>query len=69
VKANRLYCKDKRKLYCSLSEEISLEGSSEKTKHVLVFSCEQNSGQHRDIKTGNKSFERVGEFRYMWEHQ
>jgi hypothetical protein len=36
----------------------------EKTKYMLV-SCDQNAGQNRDIKIGNRSFENMSQFKYL----
>jgi sorting nexin-29 len=46
------------------SKEIGLEVNIEKTKYMLV-SCDQNAGQNRDIKIGNRSFENVSHFKYL----
>jgi hypothetical protein len=35
----------------------------EKTKYMLM-SRDQNAGQNRDIKIGNRSFENVSQFKY-----
>jgi hypothetical protein len=37
------------------SKEVGLEENIEKTKYMLV-SRDQNAGQNRDIKVGNRSF-------------
>jgi hypothetical protein len=46
------------------SKEFGLEVSTEKTKCVLL-SRHQNAEQNHDIKTGNRCFENVGQFRYL----
>jgi hypothetical protein len=46
------------------SKEVGLEVNVEKTKYMLV-SRDQNAGQNRDIKIGNRSFENVSQFKYM----
>jgi hypothetical protein len=46
------------------SMEVGLEVNIEKTKYVLV-SRDQNAGQNRDIKIGNRSFENVSQFKYL----
>jgi hypothetical protein len=46
------------------SKEVGLEVNVEKTKYMLV-SRDQNAGQNRDIKIGNRSFENVSQFRYL----
>jgi hypothetical protein len=40
------------------SKEVGLEVNVEKTKYMLV-SRDQNAGQNREIKIGNRSFENV----------
>jgi hypothetical protein len=46
------------------SKEVGLEINVEKTKCMLV-SHDQNAGQNRDIKIGNRSFENVSQFKYL----
>jgi hypothetical protein len=46
------------------SKEVGLEVNVEKAKYMLV-SRDQNAGQDRDIKIGNRSFENVSEFKYL----
>jgi hypothetical protein len=46
------------------SKEIRLEVNAEKTKYV-VTSRNQNAGHNHNIKTDNKSFERVEEVKYL----
>jgi hypothetical protein len=46
------------------SKEFGLEGNVEKTKYMLV-SRDQNAGQSREIKIGNRSFENVSQFKYL----
>jgi hypothetical protein len=46
------------------SKEVGLEVNVEKTKYMLV-SQDQNAGQNRDIKVGNRSFENVSQFKYL----
>jgi hypothetical protein len=46
------------------SKEVGLEVNAEKTKYMLL-SCYQNAGQNDDIKTANRSFENVAQFKYM----
>jgi hypothetical protein len=46
------------------SKEVGLEVNVEKTKYMLV-SRDQNAGQTREIKIGNRSFENVSQFRYL----
>jgi hypothetical protein len=40
------------------SKEVGLEVNAEKTKFMLV-TWDQNAGQNREIKIGNRSFENV----------
>jgi ribosomal protein S2 len=47
-----------------ISKEIGLEVNAEKSK-CMVISQDQHAGQNHSIKVGNKSFERVGQFRYL----
>jgi hypothetical protein len=44
------------------SKEVGLEVNAEKAKYMLV-SRDQNAGQNRDIKIGNKLFEHVSRFK------
>jgi hypothetical protein len=46
------------------SKEVGLEVNVEKTKYMLV-SRDQNAGQNRDIKIGNRSFGNVSQFKYL----
>jgi hypothetical protein len=46
------------------SKEIGLEVNTEKTKYMLL-SHHQNAGQNHDIKTSNRCFENVEQFRYL----
>jgi hypothetical protein len=46
------------------SKEVDLEVNVEKTKYMLV-SRDQNAGQTREIKIGNRSFENVSQFKYL----
>jgi hypothetical protein len=46
------------------SKEVGLEVNVVKIKYMLV-SRDQNAGQNRDIKLGNRSFENVSQFKYM----
>jgi hypothetical protein len=42
------------------SKEVGLEVNVEKTKYMLVFR-DQNAGQNREIKIGNRSFGNVSQ--------
>jgi hypothetical protein len=44
--------------------QISLEVNAEKTKYIIM-SPKQHAGQNHNIRTGNKSFETVDQFRYL----
>jgi hypothetical protein len=46
------------------SNEVGLEVNVEKTKYMLV-SRNQNAGQTREIKIGNRTFENVSQFKYL----
>jgi hypothetical protein len=46
------------------SKKVGLEVNIEKTKYMLV-SRDQNAGQTREIKIGNRSFENVSNFKYL----
>jgi hypothetical protein len=46
------------------SKKTGLKANAEKTKYMVV-SRDQNAGQNHNIKIGNKSFERVQEFKYL----
>jgi hypothetical protein len=46
------------------SKEVGVEVNIEKTKYMLVFR-DQNAGQNREIKIGNRSFENVSQFKYL----
>jgi hypothetical protein len=46
------------------SKEVGVEVNVEKTKYMLA-SRDQNAGQNREIKIGNRSFENVSEFKYL----
>ena len=46
------------------SKEIGLGVNAEKTKY-MVMSRDQHARQNHNIKIGNKSFERVEQFKYL----
>jgi hypothetical protein len=46
------------------SKEVGLEVNVEKTKYMLV-SRDQNAGQTREIKVGNRSYENVSQLKYF----
>jgi hypothetical protein len=46
------------------SKEVGLEVNVEKTKYMLV-SRDQNAGQNRDIKIGNRSLDNVSQLKYL----
>jgi hypothetical protein len=45
-------------------KEVGLETNVEKTKHMLLFR-HQNTGQNRDIRIANRSFENLSQFKYL----
>jgi hypothetical protein len=45
-------------------KEISLRVNTENTKYMLLFR-HQNAGQNCDMKTANRSFENVAQFKYL----
>jgi hypothetical protein len=45
-------------------DEVGLGISAEKSKYMLLL-YHRNAGQDREIKTANRSFENVLEFRYL----
>jgi hypothetical protein len=45
-------------------KKVGMEINVENTKYVLL-SRHQNVGQNRDIKTANRSFENVSQFKYL----
>jgi len=45
-------------------KEIGLEVNSDKTKY-MVMSRDQNAGRSHNMKTDNRSFETVEEFKYL----
>jgi hypothetical protein len=46
------------------SKEVGIEVNAEKIIYMLV-SRDQNAGQNQEIKTGNRSFENVSQFKYL----
>jgi hypothetical protein len=50
--------------FIDASKEVGLEENGEKTMYMLV-SRDQNAGQNREIKIGNRSFENVSQFKYL----
>jgi hypothetical protein len=42
-----------------------LEINAEKTKHMIIMSCHQNSEQNQNIRTANEAFENVAKFKYL----
>jgi hypothetical protein len=46
------------------SKEIGFEVNAQKIKY-MVMSRDQNAGQNHNIKTDNKSFENVEQFKYL----
>jgi hypothetical protein len=52
-------CKARRR-----KNEVGLEVNAEKTKHILL-SRHQNAGQNHDVKTADRRFKYVAQFRYF----
>jgi hypothetical protein len=50
--------------FSDATKEVGLEINVEKTKYMLL-SRRQNVGQNLDIKTANRSFENVSQFKYL----
>ena len=46
------------------SKKIGLEVNADKTKY-MVMSWDQNAGRSQSIKTDNRYFEKVEEFKYL----
>jgi hypothetical protein len=46
------------------SKEFGLQVNVEKIKYMLL-SCHQNAGQNHNIRIANRSFENVGQLRYL----
>ena len=46
------------------SKKMRLEVNADKTKYLLM-SRDQSAGRSHNIKTGNNSFERMGQFTYL----
>jgi hypothetical protein len=46
------------------SKEVNVDLNVQKTKYMLL-SCHQNAGQNHNIKTANRSFENVAQFKYL----
>jgi hypothetical protein len=46
------------------SKEIGLEVNAEKTKYMVMYQ-DKNTAQNNNIKTDNRSFARVKQFKYM----
>jgi thermostable 8-oxoguanine DNA glycosylase len=58
------YNKEKHEDLAVASKEKGLDVNADKTKY-LVMSREQNAGQNHNIKSDNKSFERVEHFKTL----
>jgi hypothetical protein len=46
------------------SNEVGLEVNADKAKYMLL-SRHQNAGQNQDIKTANRCFENLSQFKYL----
>jgi hypothetical protein len=56
--------KKKTELTIDATKEAGIEVNTEKTKHMLL-SRHQNAGQNPDVKTANRCFENVTEYKYL----
>jgi hypothetical protein len=56
--------KKKTQTLIEASKVVCLEVNTEKTKYMLL-PRHQNGGQNHDIKTANRCFENVAQFRYL----
>jgi hypothetical protein len=56
--------KEKHRSFVVASKEIGLQVNADETKHTVV-SRDQNAGRSQNVKTGNGSFERIEDFRYL----
>jgi len=56
--------KEKAEALIVATKEIGLEVNADKTKYMVMYR-EQSAGRSHNMKTENRSFERVEEFRYM----
>ena len=56
--------KENKEALVVATKEIGLEGNADKTKY-MVMSRDQNAGRSHSIKSDNKSFERMEQFRYL----
>jgi hypothetical protein len=60
----RRYHTENTETLTDASREVGLEVNTEKTKYMLM-SHHYNAGQNHDIKTANRSFENVAQFKYL----
>jgi len=56
--------KENKEALIVASKEIGLEENADKTKYIVI-SRDKNAGQTHNMKTGNRSFEMVEEFKYL----
>jgi hypothetical protein len=57
----------KHQSFSSCRYETELEVNADKTEYMM--SQDQNAGQSHSMKTGNSSFEKVEEFKYLGTNQ
>jgi hypothetical protein len=56
--------KKNRETLIDTSKEVGLEENAEKTKYMSM-SHHKKSGQNRNMKTANRSFENVAQLKYL----
>jgi ribosomal protein S2 len=61
---NIITIKKNMKTLIEASKDVGLEVNTEKTKYMLLFSC-QNAGQNHDIKIAVRCFGNEAQFRYL----
>ena len=57
--------KENAEALVAAAREIGLEESADKTKY-MVISRDQNAGRTHSVRMDNSTFERVEEFKYIW---
>ena len=59
-----LTIKEKAEALVFASKEVRLEINADKTNY-MIMSRDQNARRSHSVRTGNSSFERVEQFRYL----